>query len=202
MPATIDHTAYPYLIDLIIDNSHVDALLKLRATSKSFRDRLTTLLYTHVLVGNGYTNDPFSDNLLVLKRPSSRPLIYRELGDVYSPPYLPFLRDPVQILDRELTGFYTPRPEDSYPFDKIRGFTNVTTVRRLGAHTLSTIGDFPFGAPGIRCVDYLTTEGLVHNEPYSINFIPAVAVYILHLQWDPDIETSMDFFFYGPNSHR
>lgn len=32
MPVIIDHTAYPYIIDLIIDHSHVTTLLNFRAT--------------------------------------------------------------------------------------------------------------------------------------------------------------------------
>ncbi|WOO81794.1 uncharacterized protein LOC62_04G005315 [Vanrija pseudolonga] len=63
MPVTIDHTAYPYIMDLIIDNSDVDALLKLRATCKLFCKRITTLLFTHVsLVEQSMYEDKDSSN--------------------------------------------------------------------------------------------------------------------------------------------
>lgn len=146
------------------------------------------------MLGEGYTPLSHAKDL-VLILPSSPPEINRTLWDAYLPPYLPFLPEAVKVLDIDLTGFWRLEPEDVHTVEKLRGFTNVTTVRRLGAHTVSLVGDFPFGSPGMKCVNYVTAEGQAPNEPYSINLIPGVAVHIFHLQWDPDLETNMDFFF-------
>lgn len=45
---TIDHTAYPTLIDAIISQASPQALFKLRLTSRDFRTRIDTLFGTHV----------------------------------------------------------------------------------------------------------------------------------------------------------
>ncbi|WOO81826.1 uncharacterized protein LOC62_04G005344 [Vanrija pseudolonga] len=40
MPVTIDHTAYPYIIDLIIEHAPLASIRRLGATSRAFRSRL------------------------------------------------------------------------------------------------------------------------------------------------------------------
>ncbi|WOO81738.1 uncharacterized protein LOC62_04G005259 [Vanrija pseudolonga] len=53
MACRFDHTAYPHLIDAIIAAADVPALLKLRATNRSFCARADDLLFGHVRLDVG-----------------------------------------------------------------------------------------------------------------------------------------------------
>lgn len=47
---TIDHTAYPHIIDAVLEHASHSALLGLRGTSREFRDRIDANLAQHVVV--------------------------------------------------------------------------------------------------------------------------------------------------------
>lgn len=117
------------------------------------------------------------------------------IDDKWPPPSLPFILDPVQVLDIDLQVFWFHHDQHPGALDKISGFTNVTTVRRFGAHTASVIGKIPFGAPGMKCVDYLDTEGLCPNTAYDIQCIPGVASHVVHISWPPVRNTNVEFHF-------
>lgn len=201
MPLTIDHTAYPYIIDLIVDNSDVDALLRLGATSKAFHARTTALLYAHVLLADQciYGGEPVTaeSRLTIMPPPhymSAHKINFAD-DDKFPPHFLPFVPQAVKVLTVDITAFQYDDLTIGGGFDKLREFTNVTAVRRFGRNTVEWIGEVPFGAPDMLCIDYLLSDGDYPNKPYCIKCISGVTDHIVHLEWCPGNDFNVEYYF-------
>lgn len=118
--AMLDHSAYPGIIDLIIQVAPFPSLLALRRTSKSFRDLVDRRLLTHV----------------ELQYHDGGELSLRTVGGTHH--RLPFKPELVHIADQVSE---TPYPRQPHPY---AAFTQLRTLRRHGdAIAADDAGLFP-----------------------------------------------------------
>ncbi|WOO81801.1 uncharacterized protein LOC62_04G005322 [Vanrija pseudolonga] len=64
---TLDHTAYPFIMEQVLMYASVQALFKLRLTSKSFRARVDNILATHVFLDGGIVDNEVKTAMLLPK---------------------------------------------------------------------------------------------------------------------------------------
>lgn len=119
--AAIDHTAYPAIIDTILSHCSVAGLLVFRDTSRVFRERLTRVLYDHVVLHVKPNRKA--------KTKEGRREVVAKLGvgptcTAQSDVHLPWLPSAVRILDIRTPVWANVEPH-------VTQFTNVQTIRRL-----------------------------------------------------------------------
>ncbi|KAL1412299.1 hypothetical protein Q8F55_000043 [Vanrija albida] len=114
MTPTMDHTAFPFVINRIVVFAPLASLLQLRRTSKAFRTRVDNLILSHVVLRNSV-----QDGLLALHVPHGLP-------DAGQP--LPYLPNLVHTLDVDF-GVRPIRGADRGPHGP---FPALRTMRRFG----------------------------------------------------------------------
>lgn len=185
MPSTIDHTAFPFIIDRIILHAELDALLVLRATCQQLRDYITTLVFSHVrLCDNGqlFGSGPKIFSIFPLWDTASSPRYYLDLET-----RLPLIAHPVKVLDIDDSGMaYPTGGDDHLPLAVMSRFTNVTTLRRTSWPSVELVCHAPFGAPVHTVVDDINTQDNFIRVGYRIPCIPGSKRHIIHLRWDQD----------------
>ncbi|KAL1412301.1 hypothetical protein Q8F55_000045 [Vanrija albida] len=167
MPTTIDHTAYPYLIDIIIEFASVPAQLKLRQTSRSFRERIDARRCKHVVLlsikgtADGWLHAPSASN--PFEADGERLLRVHGFPLGLSAPA-------ARTLD--LVG----RPQHAHepPYVLLSQFSTITTFRRFGEAVRRP---------------YPELSGHVHTlvdctQGGEIALVRGVRRYILHSLWD------------------
>lgn len=176
MPITIDHTTHPHIIDLIVDASPRDSLLKLRATSRAFRDRADKLLCAHVVV----SPVPRENSVHVFTPSDTHPFV-ADAGV-----RLPFVPDAVLTLDI----CSSPEGADLVPGIALAQFSNLRTLRRFGREALVR----PYGI--IERVDTVVDSVVIPwVNPYlsiyvNITFAPPARRRVLHVHFDEDSRSS------------
>ncbi|WOO81828.1 uncharacterized protein LOC62_04G005346 [Vanrija pseudolonga] len=124
---TLDHTAYPDILDRIIDLSPPEALASLRLASRYCRDRATAALLSHAVLEPRWLEaavPPWhSDDA------SSWPYLFSLKGR-----WLPYLPHLVRTLDVR---------SDNHPSEELSGeFTSLDTLRRMRGAYADPYDDF------------------------------------------------------------
>ncbi|WOO81800.1 uncharacterized protein LOC62_04G005321 [Vanrija pseudolonga] len=162
---TIDHTAYPAIMDDIIAYAPMQALFKLRLTSKAFRARVDALVGRHVLLGP----------LTVTGTTLLLPKIYR-FNPGPSSWAVPANPSVVRVLDVDFGTL-----DDPALSIVLSQFTGVTTVRRFSLPYTENEELFELPPSARTVVDYL---------PLSINtYVPVSSGrrHILHVGLCPTV---------------
>ncbi|WOO81721.1 uncharacterized protein LOC62_04G005241 [Vanrija pseudolonga] len=123
---TIDHTAFPYLIDVIMGYADMSALVAFRTTSSTFRRRVDGILLKHVVITYKYPN--VTHNISFKTPPGS----LLTVGTVVR--RLPLAPKFVQVADIQ---YYPYRGETMSPSPA--DFKSIHTIRR-SAHMVSQRG--------------------------------------------------------------
>lgn len=113
---TIDHTAHPFIMDEIIKYASMEALFKLRITSRTFRTRIDTMVGKHAVLGPDYVG---GTRLYLPPRYRFSP--GRSTWELTTIP------SAVHVLDVDDELLRSPIIDDT-----LRPFTGVTTLRRFG----------------------------------------------------------------------
>ncbi|WOO81793.1 uncharacterized protein LOC62_04G005314 [Vanrija pseudolonga] len=195
MPSTIDHTAFPFIIDRIILHAELDALLVIRATSKELRDYIDAIVFSHVRLRDGppggYRGPP---KRFALFPPRSTPrTALSARHSLQCKTRLPFIAHAVKVLDIHDAGFsYVGGGDRDLPPALMSAFTNVTTLRRLNWASVELKCHAPFGAPVHTVVDDLNTGDHDICTEYHIQCIPGAKRHVAHLRWDQDLNQYCD----------
>ncbi|KAL1412302.1 hypothetical protein Q8F55_000046 [Vanrija albida] len=169
----IDHTAYPYLIDLILESCSLRTLITLRATCRSFRDRINAGLVDHAVLLAPAT--PANDASLHI--PSTVNPFKAGAPCIFSLPE----HSPRQLATRTLDILSDPPGADRVPEALQSQFTAITTLRRFGPKAMTR----PYSAlPGpvdtvVDCVQCGPKRAGAH-----IHLVPGVRRHIIHVLWD------------------
>ncbi|WOO81720.1 uncharacterized protein LOC62_04G005240 [Vanrija pseudolonga] len=116
--AVIDHTAFPYILDLIFSQADYASLLKWRLTSRGFRARADRLLFSHVIL----TRDLYRGVSLGPGSTSTSPPILRDK-------LLPFTPAAVQIFDLDHRHYHGDYKLADFNLGQL---TSAHTLRRTG----------------------------------------------------------------------
>lgn len=146
MPTTIDHEAYPHLFDAILAQAPLGALIPLRATCRSIRDRIDELLFAHVELHSFPT--PTGPRVLVMTPP-----LNSTLSTTSEFPRLPYVPSAVRTMDIAIRdGLMVPetagfsRLETMRPFHRRSGaalFQPKTVVQRVSTTELAMAVQVP-----------------------------------------------------------
>lgn len=185
----LDHRSYPHLTDLIVRFATVPSLVSLRATSRSFRDKIDPLLFPHAAVvpESAWAGSSVRD--LTTSRHTMLPA--RPYVD-----WLPCCPRKVEILDFEA--------HHATVHDSICVWSSLHTVRRLGDAVFKTPCEL---VPPLRtAVDFLNLSEIdpwdgAKHEPLWIN-IPRASEYILHVRWSESDDQWRHIIFRGHASAR
>lgn len=173
MPTTLDHTAHPYVIDLIIASTTLQTQLAIRTTCRTLRDRVDTLLASHVVVVPiERTNDarlyrpshtnPFTVGPAILRVPGTSCLRFP-----------PGVGSTLDILSE-------PPGVDLVPGIVLSQFSRVTTVRRFGSAAITR----PFSAlEQVHTIVDCIQHGR-EDEPPEIRYLANVKRHVIHFLWD------------------
>ncbi|KAL1412311.1 hypothetical protein Q8F55_000055 [Vanrija albida] len=173
MPAVIDHTAYPHIIDRIVAAASPPALLRLRATSKAFHDRVLGLIAHSELTTVVHTSDD-------LGTPQLRSLLVSPAATHHR--LLPFLESSVKILD--IMG---QSPSGPHNHHTLGHFTRAHTVRRGNrAWELQAIDFFPCLTTVVDFVDLL--KEVTRGDTFLSMSLPRQAPRaIIHIKYDTSL---------------
>ncbi|WOO81789.1 uncharacterized protein LOC62_04G005310 [Vanrija pseudolonga] len=188
MPTTINHTAYPLLIDTVIDLAPIGSLLALRRTSKAFCTRIDKRLFKHATLVQ-----PEGHAWMYVVFPSVPATAPCHLYD------LPFACQAIEVLDVDRTNFPLV-PIAYHSINPLETLVNLKTVRRIGwdrrpsrlrhAGNLDTI------------VDYVDLDEA--TEEIVFHLVPGQERHIAHIHCTtdelPTIEVSMGLV--GPATAR
>lgn len=176
----IDHTSFPYIIDLIISHADLDGMLKWRRTSYSLRARVDRILFSHVTLD---PHRPWSDDQdhVISLGPGST----SHSPGVHAHKSLPFAPEAVQIID------VRHKPDGKFSDYGLDRLTSVHTIRRK-ALIVALIGTNQ--VPSARtAVDFFD----IHNIPNYIRrrradktniWLPVrLKRYCLHVEWYQDV---------------
>ncbi|WOO81790.1 uncharacterized protein LOC62_04G005311 [Vanrija pseudolonga] len=176
MPVSIDHTAHPYLLDLIISYAPLASLLQLRATSRGFRERVRPrverLLSRHLILTRTTSEDGDGDGLALYPPSKGRADPRWHIGIVPST---------LVVLDVDV-GEFVPH--------ELATVTSTTspalrTLRRFNWPTSSIFN--PFTIPSVSLgtvvdfVDLSTHPPLGSSAPLVDS---GVTRHVLHVRWD------------------
>ncbi|WOO81771.1 uncharacterized protein LOC62_04G005292 [Vanrija pseudolonga] len=186
---TLDHTAYPYIIDLILHRCDAPTQAAFSATAKAYRTRLAKLVQ--------HVNAIYDDGQVRFDYPRAT------TPRLTDPLHLPFIAPLVRTLDLDDAMWYNnyvADPEAEYNGSGVKRTVSSSTppllvvVRRMG----SAVGvpndfirrHFPNIPKAKSLVDYVDVNGTSRiwdsndeNGPLiDLSFIKDM--YILHLRWD------------------
>lgn len=166
---SLDHTAYPALIDTIISHAGVEALAALRATSRTFK----SLIDTHLLAHAELYYFPVTRTAPELRHavPGLTLPVNTSIPVSSSLPRLPFAPDVVTTLDIVLPL--------SVPQTTVAAYTSLHTLRRLQC-PLQEEEDDGF-RPSATLVDFVT---LPVGHLAWCQLPPGVERYVAHLKYD------------------
>lgn len=171
MPAVIDHTAYPGILDLIIAYAPVASLFKLASTSTQCRERLAPLLAKHVVViAEGRQRAP------ALYVPKGLRCDDRENWRAH------FRPDAIQVLDVDDYLMHN----NSYLRKMARGLTSLRVLRRF--NRADNVGGSPISPPGVHtAVDYVaifpTKDGDKLRPSLHCFTLPNLQRHVIHVRW-------------------
>lgn len=185
-PVTIDHTAFPYLIDMIVGYADMGALVALRTTSSAFRRRVDGILLKHVVITYK------SPSVTVGTQPAMTPpnIAFK------TPPgslltvgarHLPLAPQFVQVADIQYCPY---RGETMSP--AVADFKSVHTIRR-SARMVSQRGTNYF-KHATTVVDFFNmSQELYYRQSKtgkSIIYLPhKTKRYVLHVKWREDAQS-------------
>ncbi|WOO81822.1 uncharacterized protein LOC62_04G005340 [Vanrija pseudolonga] len=167
MTITIDHQAFPQIIDLIVQYAPPGALLAQRAASKEFLHRINRLAEHAVLEKTSSALSPdstavaYDDGILYscLSSPGRR---------------MPPLPSAAKVLDLVL-------PTEYYDHDRLDRFTAIHTLRRIrGAWDLETLESFPTVRTVVDFIDFLPR----YCPPQALRIPPGTSHYVAHVRYD------------------
>lgn len=159
--SAIDHTSYPYIMDSIIAHAPMQALFKLRLTSKAFSERIDTFVGHHVLLEASDTSNPETTVCL--------PTMYR-----FTPGPHRWVLHTTPNTVRTLDVNFKEQSETDIN-DVLRPFTSLTTVRQMHPqHATNAFMWLPSGT----VVDFVPISRSFLN--HSIKLCPARR-HIIHL---------------------
>ncbi|KAL1412274.1 hypothetical protein Q8F55_000017 [Vanrija albida] len=177
--AAIDHTSFPYLIDMIVTYADIPALVALRAASSAFRQRVDDVLLKHVVITNRKPGGPSGSGTpsYTFKTPLG------SLFGVDDHP-LPLAPRSVQVAD---IRYYPGRGECMSP--ALGSYKSVNTIRRSGSMVSQRGTNYFHGATTVVDFFNMTQETYVRKSKTgkSIIYLPhATQRYVLHLKWRED----------------
>ncbi|WOO81712.1 uncharacterized protein LOC62_04G005232 [Vanrija pseudolonga] len=180
----LDHKSYPHIMDMVVGFATIPSLIALRATSRSFRDKVDNLILVHAAVV------PESASAWVIDLTTSRhtTLPARAYID-----WLPYCPRKVKILDFEAHHAAVLSHDSAYVWASLH------TVRRLGDSVYKTPYDLVH--PVRTAVDFLDLSEIdpwdgAKNEPLWIN-IPPSCEYVLHVRWSESDDQWRHIIFRG-----
>ncbi|WOO81717.1 uncharacterized protein LOC62_04G005237 [Vanrija pseudolonga] len=177
--ATIDHTAFPYIIDMIVDFADIPALLKFRGLSCAYRDRIDRLVFQHVAITGLHQNGPPNyDQFLVCLPPTTSHLTPLKRGQT-----LPRVQKAVRVADIE----YVPLRGTAWPIpQRPPSHRGVHTIRRKGRFVTEDGSNyFRKATTTIDILDLATEIHLRYRRRASVIHLPFhTRRYTLHLKWD------------------
>lgn len=167
MPVTIDHRAYPDIIDLIVQYAPPAALLALRGASKEYLHRINRLAEHAALEKTGSALNPDSTAVAY-----GSGLAYSCLS---SPGRrVPRLPGAAKVLDLVL-------PTEYYEHFELARFNDVHTLRRIrGAWDLDTLESFPSVRTVVDFIDFLPD----YCPPQAVRIPPGTSHYVAHVRYD------------------
>lgn len=167
MPTTINHTAYPLLIDTIIDFAPISSLLALRRTSKAFCARIDRRLFRHAAL-----IQPEGHAWMYIVFPtvdSTRP---RHLFS------LPFACQAIEILDVDRENFPLV-PTAYHSANPLETLVNLKVVRRIGWSRRSA--RLRHQADLDTVVDYIDVDDVTDDE-FTLHLLPGQRRHVAHLR--------------------
>ncbi|WOO76665.1 uncharacterized protein LOC62_01G000290 [Vanrija pseudolonga] len=181
--SAIDHTAYPDVLDEIIELAPPQALVRLRATSRDFCTRADRVLLRHVVYA--WRSDAKGNQHADLLAPFTRSRPPQDGGQRGERAVLPLKPECVEVLD--LVNAW-PAPMPSTLLDR---FTSLHTLRRMGAGLLSRSADRTVVYPARTVADFYAIDDFRPGAGVSnIPVVPdphyasdACTRYVLHLKW-------------------
>lgn len=200
MAAPLDHTAYPDVLDEIIELAPAQALVKLRATSRDFCARADRVLLRHaVYAWRRDSNGEEEHAVLLAPFARSRPPQDGRRGGQAA---LPLRPECVEVLDLvkyvccgvrgcagpTLTSSTWPSP---MPAAILQRFNNLHTVRRMGDGLASRSAERRDVFPATTVVDFFVIDDFRPGEgrsnipvvPDPLYAAPHATRYVLHLKW-------------------
>ncbi|KAL1412300.1 hypothetical protein Q8F55_000044 [Vanrija albida] len=173
MAPTLDHTAYPYIIDEIIAFAPLASLLQLRGTSQSFRARINALLFDHA-------------ELRISNRHPRVRALHVPKGRKFAGACIPWIPSLVHTLDVDVrTTRDRGAKNGPLPFTALRSIRRFGLPKGNGTPRL-TLPDMPGTV-----VDYID---LSEQGPYqSVRFEGAGERQIVHLCWNELVRTSKHY---------
>lgn len=180
MAVTIDHTAFPDIIDLILKHSPPSLLLAFRGASKEYRDRIDKDV-NHVVLQRTLPTRRIP-GITIFRRPTGEGWTVKHSSKTL---FLPSAVSTLDLQDGTSGNF-------GISLSLASKFTSMTTLRRFGYKALG-VG---FNNRGPRLVQTVVDHILVNDIHWSQSFcrgpVRAAKRYILHLAWRrPDFEPFM-----------
>ncbi|WOO81792.1 uncharacterized protein LOC62_04G005313 [Vanrija pseudolonga] len=173
MPRKLDHTAHPYLIDLIIAASTLPTQLTIRSTCRALRDRVDTHLASHVVVLPIERSNDARLHLPNLTNPFTAGQSILHAPGTSSLRGAPGVASTLDVLSE-------PAGADLLPGIILSQFASVTTLRRFGPAAITR----PYSAltqvhTVVDCI-----QGGWEEEPPEIRYLPLVKRHVIHFLWD------------------
>lgn len=184
----IDHTAHPYIVDLVMSHGDMGSMLNWRLTSRSFRARVDNILFHHVTFKAPQTLTNTTDVADVSLHPGSMSLA----PPVANTKSLPFAPQAVKILDICYKTTDLARLQ----------LTSVHTLRRMNLFVFKRWSNQVPSATTV--VDFFNSAKVLVTRRYprapgkTWVFLPACAHrYVLHVEWFESLSgsfnTTLDF---------
>lgn len=159
---TINHTAYPYIIDTIVANCSFDALLALRGTSKTFLARCNTILLDHAVLDTG-VEFSFRDT----REACLRILCSASSPERRLPPVLERIRVVDVVGNSPVCGAFQRR------------FTRLHTLRRINR----SWRDFTF-SPSTAVVDFIDLSAVSNFNDHHIRIPVGPIRSVVHIRYN------------------